>query len=365
VTTPRGTYGYNHRGRILAVGDLDGTYTVSVPTLAPTFAWGPIPAVVPDLVPGDQVLLCQVGTTRGDLVIVGKLPGEQPDISEISGLSAALAAKASAADLTTLTTRVGTDETAIGANATAIGTLGTRMTTAEGRLTTDETAIGANTASITANAGAITALTTRVTTAEGDIATDETNIATLTGWANYDWGNDFEVYSDYLSTLPRALASASVYTLSAGHGFYAKMRAHRAVTINVIKFCLATGGVAGTVKVAAYSGPSTTALTFRGTASVSLAAGRQDWTLGASAFSLAAGDYLVIGFLATGQTTATVLTCSPVVTSATLLNQDLNTLTSVSTTASTLTALPTTPLNMGTLTGYNLLAQIPWLAASP
>ena len=114
---------------------------------------------------------------------------------------------------------------------------------------------------------------------------------------------------------------------------------------------------------AAYAGPDTSALIYQGTANLSLAVGRQDWSL-SSPVALAAGDYLVVGILATGMSAAPSLSCSPSV-STTLLNQDATVLTAVSTTASTLTALPTSALNLATLTGYNLLGQIPWLAASP
>jgi len=341
MTSARGHYGANHRGSIIKAGDLDGTYTVSIPSLAPGLAWGPIPALIPGLVSGDPVLVCQLGTTQSELVIVGKIPGTLPGFADIPGLSAALAAKADEADLTTtqgeitaLDTRLTGDETTIGANGTAITALSTRMTSAETRLTTDET-------TLTSHAATLTLLT-----AERD----------------YSHGNDVEISHDYLSTMARALVTSSI-TLTGGHGYYVKMRTHRAVNLNVIKTCLAVAGAGGTLKIAAYAGPDTSALIYQGTANLSLAVGRQDWSL-SSPVALAAGDYLVVGILATGMSAAPSLSCSPSV-STTLLNQDATVLTAVSTTASTLTALPTSALNLATLTGYNLLGQIPWLAASP
>lgn len=350
-----GHYGYNHRGRILKAGDADGTWTVNVPSLAPDLAWGPVPAVVPDLEPGDSVLLCQLGTTKADLVIVGKLPGTLPSYTDIPGLTAALAAKADETDLVTtqddvatLETRLTADEasitangTAITANAAAITSLGTRTTTAE---------------------GAITSLGTRMTSAEGRLTTDEAAITLLNTERDYSHGNDYEINHDFLSTLPRAVASSSI-TLTNGHGYYIKMRTHRAVSLDVVKVCLPVAGAGGTLKIGIYTGSSAAALAFQANTSLSLAVGRQDWALG-SPVSLAAGDYLVLGFLATSMTTSPTLSAGPAI-NATLLNQDGSVLTAVSTVSASLTVLPSTTLDMTALASYNLLTAIPWIAASP
>lgn len=348
-----GWYGYNHRARIIGPGDVDGTYYVDLPMIAPNGRSGPFPAVIPGLVAGDRVLMSQIGMTRGDLVIVGKLPGDFPTITEVPGLSAALAAKANESDLTTLTTRVGTDETTIAANGTAITANSSAITTLQGRATTDETAI-------TANGAAVTALQSRATTDEASITANAATLVTLAGGQRDSYGNDYDINHDLLSSLPRALASSSI-TLPNGIGLYAKFSARQALTLNLIKFSLATAGIGGTLAVSLWHGPTVTALTYVGTHSATLGAGRQDWTgIGAS---IAANDLVVVGFLALAMSTQPALAASPAV-SSTLLNQDATVLTSVETTA-TLTALPTSALNMGTLTGYTLLGQIPWLAASP
>jgi len=167
-----GQYGYSHRARVLKAGALPNTWMVSIPAVAPGSLSGPMPSLAPDITVGDLVLVNQVGTTRGDLVIVGKIPGAFPPYADLPGLSAALATKANQTDLTTLTTRVGTDEAMITANGTAITTL-------QGRATTDEAAITANGAAIASNGSAITANGTAITALQARATADEVNITLL------------------------------------------------------------------------------------------------------------------------------------------------------------------------------------------
>lgn len=105
---------------------------------------------------------------------------------EIDALETAGSGYASATDLTSLTSRVGTNETNIGTNSSRLTTfqsgllttttnlanLTTRVTTAEGEIDALETA-GAGYAAATD----LTALTTRVTTAEGEIDTLQSTLA--------------------------------------------------------------------------------------------------------------------------------------------------------------------------------------------
>jgi len=149
-------FGATHRAIVRSV-TTDGV-VVEIPSLAPNAAWGPIPTAVPNLVEGDAVLVTQVSTSRDTLIVVGRVPGRAPEISEIPSLAAAIAAlqavdssiQSAATDLTTRVT-------------TAEGTIISHGT----RLTTDET-------NITSNASAITSLTARVTALEDQTAVGRT-----------------------------------------------------------------------------------------------------------------------------------------------------------------------------------------------
>lgn len=74
MTSP--AYGFLHRGTIVALDPMSGGYTVRISALAPGRIMGPFPAMAAGLDPGDRVALASIGTSRDDLVIVGKLPGE-------------------------------------------------------------------------------------------------------------------------------------------------------------------------------------------------------------------------------------------------------------------------------------------------
>jgi hypothetical protein len=175
------TYGFAHRARVLRAGEVDGTYLVELPALAPGLASGPFPSTVRDLAPGDAVLVLQMGLTRGDLVIVGRLPERAPDvtlpigISDVTGLAAALDAAATDTDLAALAATIDTRDDGQDATLTSHGT---RLTTVEGRATTLEgratTIEGVNTTQdgrLTAVEGVNTTQNTRLTTAETNITT--------------------------------------------------------------------------------------------------------------------------------------------------------------------------------------------------
>lgn len=159
------TYGFAHRARVLREGVAAGTYVIEVPALAPDCASGPFPSTVRDLIPGDSVLVLQMGTTRGDLIIVGRLPERAPDvvlpigISDVTGLAAALDDRATDAELTALAAAI--DARDDGQDAT-LTSHGTRLTAAEGVNTTQD-------GRLTAIEGVNTTQNTRLTTAEGNI----------------------------------------------------------------------------------------------------------------------------------------------------------------------------------------------------
>lgn len=346
--------GFNHRGKLIKPGAVADTWMVEIAALAAGRASGPIPSVTPGLQVGDTVLLSQIGTTRGDLVIVGRIPGELPDYTTIPGLAAALAAKAGQSDLTALTTRVGTDETAIAANASAITAL-------TGRLTTDEGVISAHGTRLTADEAAITALQTRATADEALIAGNTTSINLLAADRRASQGIDYDLLGDLTSTCQRALATSSI-TLINGVIFYFRMRIRERWTLATIKTCIATAGTlgTGTLSMAVWAGHPASALPYIQTFNVTnVAANRQDFAV-TTPPGLVSGDDIVVGFLAKGMTTPPALSASPVA-NLTLVNQDTATLTSVKSNTGQ-TTMGTSALDFtGT---YNWLQQIAWLATA-
>lgn len=120
-----GQYGSLLRGRVLKAGSVAGTWMVSVPAAAPGSLWGPMLAVAPDITVGDLVLLAQIGTTRGDLVIVGKIPGAYPAYGNLPGLTAALATLT--AGEASLTASVGSLNTSVASINTSVASLNTTI----------------------------------------------------------------------------------------------------------------------------------------------------------------------------------------------------------------------------------------------
>lgn len=84
------SYGYLHRGRIIELDVSTGGYIVEIPSLAPGRRMGPFAALAPNLPVGQRVVLASLGTSRDELVIIGRIPGTPPGIGEIPGLQAAL-----------------------------------------------------------------------------------------------------------------------------------------------------------------------------------------------------------------------------------------------------------------------------------
>lgn len=106
MTAPAQAYGYAHRGSVVGPSELDGYWMVRCSAINPARPVGPYASTVPDLAVDDRVLLTQIGTSRDDLVITGKLPpapwgSHLPiDIADVSGLQAALDLKAALASPT-------------------------------------------------------------------------------------------------------------------------------------------------------------------------------------------------------------------------------------------------------------------------
>lgn len=76
MTSP--SYGYAHRGQAVAQDATTGGWTVRCAALAPGRIMGPFPSMVAGLVAGDRVALVSVGTSRDDLLIIGRMPGALP-----------------------------------------------------------------------------------------------------------------------------------------------------------------------------------------------------------------------------------------------------------------------------------------------
>ena len=151
------SYGFLHVGRVLRVDDPSGGYYLESVGLARTSTWGPVPSCIPGLIAGDRVILGAKGTSRDDLVILAKIDNTFPDILDIPGLVAALAAKASTAALTAAVATLNATDAAL---ATADTVLTGRVGTAEATLITHADAIGTN-------AGAISAVASNLTTHAG------------------------------------------------------------------------------------------------------------------------------------------------------------------------------------------------------
>lgn len=68
-----GDYGYLHLGRVLEYDATRNAYNLESVGLARTAKWSSVPSCVPDLRKGDRVILGAKGTSRDDLVILGRL----------------------------------------------------------------------------------------------------------------------------------------------------------------------------------------------------------------------------------------------------------------------------------------------------
>lgn len=162
--------GYVYPGRVVAIDP--GGPIVVVPLLAQSARWGPLPSAVPDLTVGEQVIVTSLGTSRDQLVILGRLPGRAPTIEEIPDLPEQLNAvntRIDAVEIDNDTDRAMlTDhETRIAAATAKNTTQDTRLTGVEGRATSLETRATSLEGRATTVEGRASALETRATSIEG------------------------------------------------------------------------------------------------------------------------------------------------------------------------------------------------------
>jgi hypothetical protein len=146
--------GLIHPGRVVAV-ELGGPLVV-VPQIGGASSFGPLPSTVPDLAVGEIVLVTSLGTSRDQLVVLGRMTGRVPEVTEIPGLAEQLAAL-TAHD----TTQDGRLTAVEGKNTQQDGRLGN----VESVNATQGTAISTNTTAVTA----VRADTVGKATTKGDL----------------------------------------------------------------------------------------------------------------------------------------------------------------------------------------------------
>lgn len=99
-----GNYGYAHSARVIGADAGTGGFYLESVALARTSKWGPVVSCVPGVEVGDRVVLISTGTSRDNLVIIGKMGDQFPEIPDIEGLQEALDALQDDIDLRALLT---------------------------------------------------------------------------------------------------------------------------------------------------------------------------------------------------------------------------------------------------------------------
>lgn len=176
--------GYVYPGRVVAV-DPAGPI-VTVPMLAQTARWGPLPSAVPGLEVGEQVIVTSLGTSRDALVIIGRLPGRTPapGIDDIPGLSESLDAIDTRVDA--LQIEQTTDHGVLGEHGERLDDLDAGQIAQNNRLTAVE---GVNTTQNTR----LTTVEGRATSIEGVNTTQNTRLTALENAAPTDTVTDAEL----------------------------------------------------------------------------------------------------------------------------------------------------------------------------
>lgn len=77
-----------HAGRVMGV-EADGPL-VRIPALSADAEWGPMPTMVGGLTVGEAVAVANLGDTRDQMLVLGRMFGRLPDLGEIPGLEDAL-----------------------------------------------------------------------------------------------------------------------------------------------------------------------------------------------------------------------------------------------------------------------------------
>jgi hypothetical protein len=308
-------YGYLYLGRVLNQDSDSGGYHLESVGLARTSRWGPVPSCVPGLLRGDRVIMGAKGTSRDDLVILGRVGQTFPGVGDIDGLLDALADKARAVELDSLERQV---------NALS-ATVDTTTASQDARDDAQDASITANTAAISAN-----------TTLLGDINP-------------YSRGNDREIYQDTVSSIPRWAGQTTV-PLDNGMALYTRLVCRRDLPIRVLKMSYAKDLVptAGTMNWKIYAGTNLAALPllgpgYSGTLPLGGYPGRADFFLApADQRTVPAGTSIVVGLcptgLAAGETAKVV--CSNASPTDQLLNEGNTVMTSAMSAAGS--SLPTT-----------------------
>lgn len=134
-------YGYLHLGRILSYNEESGGYFLESVGLARASKWGPVVSCVPGLLVNDRVVLAAAGTTRDDLKIIAKVGATFPDIGDIPGLIATLAAKADDTEITTINGTLASHTSSLAAHAA-------ELVVQDGRLDADDIVLAAHAADL-------------------------------------------------------------------------------------------------------------------------------------------------------------------------------------------------------------------------
>lgn len=317
------SYGTLNRAKVIAADAATGGYYLEVVALAAGRRWGPVPSMVPGLEPGDRVVIGQMGTTRDDVVILGRIPAAFPDVADIPGLQAALDGKVDDAELPPIIDDVAALRTDVD------GQFAT-LTDHETRLDSAETTISGHTTELAAHETRLDALDT------------------------HDWmmGDDRELYGDVISTFPRH-AGAAVVQIPVGTMVGTRLYLRRTgSTVSQIRLCVAgtLAAGAGTMTCALYVGTTTNNLILSTTNGVDASTlGTKEVAIGPVTLPDGYVHALLAVRSATGYTTAPSLMCAP--SESRLLNPPSSPIVAFSKSAS---SWPTTiNLSDGTWSGAN------------
>ncbi|HET9144148.1 hypothetical protein [Actinophytocola sp.] len=290
-----GDYGYLHIGRVINQDPTSGGYYLESVALARDRKFGPCPSCVPGLLAGDRVVLAATGTSRDNLVILGALDPRYPDISDIPGLTAALAAKAdqtaldaAVANITTEHNTNVTQNTRLDGIDTLNTTQNTRLTAVEGVNTTQDTRL-------TTAEGNISSNTTTISSHTSTLATHTSQISTIQQYTQvFRDAHEFDIYGDIISPFPRTLTT-NTRTLGAQVAYIWRTRMRLGVGFGRIRVIVQTAGTGAGSCTASLLTSSTAAgpYTVAGSGTNTLTAtGVQDFTF--TTASVSAGTYVIL-----------------------------------------------------------------------
>lgn len=134
----------------------DGRPVVRIPALSADEEWGPMPTMVGGLTEGETIAVTNLGDTRDQMFVLGRMFGRSPDIGEIPGLSEALES---------VTAEVGTLTSGQAANTELLATHGSRLDDIDSDQQTQD--------------NRLTDLTTRTTAVEGVNTTQDDRLAEI------------------------------------------------------------------------------------------------------------------------------------------------------------------------------------------